>query len=367
MKRVLVLEPYYGGSHKQFLDGLQENVSAEYTMLTLPARKWKMRMQLSAPWFGAKVEELPLKERGFDTVLCSTFVDVGMLRAQLSRIKGWNENCRFLTYFHENQFIYPRRPGDKYFYQFTAINFNSALAADQIAFNSNFNRESFLSSCSKYVKSAADMDLSWTIDELREKSEVLYPGMDFTEFDNLGDKPENSVPVIVWNHRWEHDKDPQAFFDGLAELENEGVDFRLILLGQSFLHRPKCFEDALIQFRGKVVHSGFVASYSDYVSLLHRADIVVSTSIHEFYGIAVIEALRAGCVPVLPDRLSYPELFEKKFLYREGKFAASLKKALLFRARIDPLEVKRLTDRYSWKSVTEKYEKWLLDKKESLA
>ena len=47
---------------------------------------------------------------------------------------------------------------------------------------------------------------------------------------------------------------------------------------------------------------------ADYVKTLRRADWVLSTARHEFYGIAVAEALLAGCLPWLPDRLSYPEL-----------------------------------------------------------
>ncbi len=362
MTSVLVLEPYYGGSHQHFLDGLQEKIPAEYSLFTLPARKWKMRMQLSAPWFVSKIEELPLHKRWFDTVLCSTFVDVGMFRALVCRLQGWNPDARFLTYFHENQFAYPRQPGDKFFFQFTAINFNSALASDGIAFNSHFNRASFLKNCTKYVKAAADMELSWTLDALKGKSDVLYPGIDFTAIDDSGVKPENSVPVIVWNHRWEYDKNPEEFFKALVELEDKGIDFKLILLGQSFLNSPECFGKARIRFKEKIIHWGFAESYSEYVSLLQLGDIVVSTSLHEFYGIAVIEALRAGCVPVLPDRLSYPELFENNFLSGEGEFVKCLRNALLRREQLDSLEVKRLTDRFSWNSLSGRYENWLFNR-----
>ena len=52
-KHILVLESYYGGSHKSFLDGLQAHLPVHLTLVTLPARKWKMRMQLAAPWMAA--------------------------------------------------------------------------------------------------------------------------------------------------------------------------------------------------------------------------------------------------------------------------------------------------------------------------
>ncbi len=57
-----------------------------------------------------------------------------------------------------------------------------------------------------------------------------------------------------------------------------------------------------------------------------RKLIVVSTAWHEFFGISVIEAVRAGCRALLPRRLSYPELFPKEFLYDEGDFTSRLRK-----------------------------------------
>ncbi len=44
MVRVWALEPYYGGSHRQFLDGLSRHSSHEFSLLTLPGRHWKWRM-----------------------------------------------------------------------------------------------------------------------------------------------------------------------------------------------------------------------------------------------------------------------------------------------------------------------------------
>lgn len=75
---------------------------------------------------------------------------------------------------------------------------------------------------------------------------------------------------------------------------------------------------------------------AQYWSLLAACDVVVSTAKHEFFGVSVIEAVRAtsvfcacaalttlrataqvsvGLLPVCPHRLSYPELLPHALLY----------------------------------------------------
>ena len=46
---------------------------------------------------------------------------------------------------------------------------------------------------------------------------------------------------------------------------------------------------------------------------MSKTDVVVSSSMHEFFGISVVEALSAGAVPVLPKRLSYPEVVPEQW------------------------------------------------------
>lgn len=361
MKRILIVEPYYGGSHKQFLDGLVNLIPADFTLLTLPARKWKMRMQVAAPWAVQQLEEMSFDKRWFDLVICSTFIDVALFRALTVQLPGWNMDATIHIYLHENQFAYPSRIRDPGYFQFTSINFNSCLAADSLAFNSSFNLETFLSGCRKFLKSAADMKLDLLVDRLRSKSTVLHPGLNFDALDNMY-QIENSgsePPVIVWNHRWEHDKNPEEFFDALGHLQKKGYSFGLIVLGQSFANKPDCFVYAEKKFTKEIIHFGFVDHHEEYLKLLCQCDIVVSTAIHEFYGIAVIEAVRAGCIPVLPNRLSYPELFDNKYLYNSGKLLPHLELTIKKNERLSRDRAKSMTDVFSWRNLQKKYRNWL--------
>lgn len=355
---ILLLEPYYGGSHKAFLTGLQHYVDCRFTLVVLPARKWKMRMQLAAPWFAEQIISLIAKGDRFDAILTSTFIDVAVLRSLLA--------CRGIrlpldVYFHENQFSYPGQVPDPGAFQFSSINFTSALCADRIAFNSKYNLESFLAGIRGYLKKATDMELRYLEGRIREKSVVLYPGLDFRLIDAAAvpEKSNKNIPVVVWNHRWEHDKNPETFFHALFELAGN-YDFRIIVLGQQFRYQPEIFSLAKQKLADRLVHFGFADNEKEYADLLRRGDIIVSTARHEFFGMAVLEGVRAGCRPLVPDRLSYKELFAGKYRYPENGFKKHLQKLLVRNEPLSADEAVQMTEPYSWPVVADRYGNWLL-------
>ncbi len=363
MKRVLILEPYFGGSHKLFLEGIQKTVEAVFVLMTLPARKWKMRMQFSAIWFVQQIQELPVSERNFDAVLCSTFVDVAVFRALSAGIAGWNAEAVVKTYFHENQFAYPSQQKDISMRQFTSINCSTALASDGCAFNSRFNRDSFLQGVGQVIKFAADMKISSCANDILEKSVVLYPGMDYSFIDSISrGVADGGSPVIVWNHRWEHDKGPEIFFAALYCLQEKGVAFRLIVLGESYANMPACFAEAEKRLAEEIIHFGYAESRQNYAELLHQGDVLVSTAKHEFFGIAVLEGIRAGCYPLLPKSLSYPELYGDEFLYASGNLVAKLEEYLCNPVTMEKKTILRLTERFSWPLCKDEYTQWLFEK-----
>ena len=352
---ILLLEPYYGGSHQAFLTGLMQYIDCRFTLLSLPARKWKMRMQLAAPWFAEQIIALVAQRARFDAILTSTFLDVAVLRSLLA-CQGIR--LPLAVYFHENQFGYPGQVMDPGIFQFSSINFTSALCADRLAFNSWYNLESFLAGIRAYLRKATDMDLRYLEGRIRDKSVVLYPGMDFRQIDAAAVPEKDKIPVIVWNHRWEHDKDPDTFFQTLFALSGDH-DFRLIILGQQFRYQPEIFSRAKKILSDRLLHFGFAENGKEYACLLRRGDIVVSTARHEFFGMAVLEGVRAGCRPLVPDRLSYKELFAEKYRYPEHGFKKHLKKLLAGPEPLSATEAERMTEPYSWPVLAEQYRNWL--------
>lgn len=351
--RVLVVEPYFGGSHKIFLTELKRHLpSFEFVFLTLPPRKWKWRMRMAAPFMAV---QLPASQH-VDVILCSTFIDVACLRGLAP---AWVQHIPVLTYFHENQFAYPvqHKSGDEFHYGL--INYLSALASDGVAFNSNYNFTTFIQGCRSIEKRSPDMDFS-QIDSISEKSRVLYPGMDFQDLDKIKSMRLKGATCFVWNHRWEFDKNPNGFFKPFFKLHKKGIPFKLILLGESFQRYPEVFDTAHDLLGDQILHFGFAENRTTYLSWLKKGDVVVSTANHEFYGMAVIEAVRAGCRPVLPKRLSYPELFPSQYLYRsEGDLYQQLRELCLRGDEMRVTNSEELTDAFSWQGLALQYKEWL--------
>lgn len=352
--KILILEPYYGGSHRSFLDGL-EKLPFQFERMTLPPRKWKWRMRLSAPYYADKLRELDQK---FDLIICSTFVDVASFRGLAPR---WVADVPILTYFHENQFAYPTQVNDERDMHFALTNMTTALASDSLAFNSGYNLETFLEGIDKLLKKSYDMKLDNASARIRERSRILPPGIDFSAIDAAKEPEREGPPVIVWNHRWEHDKNPELFFNALIRLDREGIDFRLVVLGESFREHPPVFREALKKLSARILYSGYAESRDEYAGWLKQGDIIVSTAGHEFFGMAVIEAVRAGCRPLLPRRLSYPELFPVEFLYEEGEFVQRLKECILNRKRLSTERAAELTSAFSWDALAPSYRAWIMD------
>ncbi len=304
--RILALNSYHGGSHRTFLDGWARRSRHAFTTLTLPAYKWKWRMRHAAVTFADQVARLVAEGRRWDVVFCTDMLNLAEFRGLCPLAV-----CRLPTvvYFHENQLTYPNRHAGERDLHFAFTNMTTALAADRVWFNSAFHRNQFLAALDDLLPRMPDYQPCEAVDSIREKSIIHPPGIEPFPA-RPPRKPEPSR--ILWVSRWEHDKDPQTFFDALDVLVAQGCEFRLSVLGESFGQVPVCFEQARQRFSGFLDHWGYRPEREDYRAALAAADVVVSTAKHEFFGIAVLEAIAAGCFPIVPRRLAYPELLSEK-------------------------------------------------------
>lgn len=62
----------------------------------------------------------------------------------------------------------------------------------------------------------------------------------------------------------------------------------------------------------------------EYFDLLKKSKIAVSCASQETWGIAQQEALFRGCIPVIPNRLSYPEMYHALYRYETLEQAAEM-------------------------------------------
>ena len=305
---VALLEPYYGGSHAAFVDTLVKHSRHRFTLATMPPRKWKWRMRGAALWF-TQEDTAWMSAGPIDRILCNDMLSVADLRATLpDALKAVPTVC----YFHENQLSYPIPNEQDRDYQYGMTNLTSCLAADAVWFNSRFHLEDFLSAAEGLLRKMPDCVPGGLVDRVRAIASVVTPPVEVPV------APPGRVRVagpltILWCHRWEYDKNPEPFFDALIRLDRAGVPFRVVLLGEQFRTAPRVFGEAWSSLSKHIVHTGFLPGRADYQAMLASCDLVVSTAIQENFGIGIIEAILAGCQPLVPNRLAYPETIPSAF------------------------------------------------------
>src|SRR5262249_21149745 len=245
--------------------GYQRYSRHEVEILSLPGQWWQWRMQGGAVTLARLFMQSDLQP---DLIIVSDMLDLATFLALTRRRTA---NTPTVVYFHENQLTYPPGPRQRRDLRYGFINYASALVADAVFFNSDFHRDAFLDELPRLLKHYPDNNELQTVAQIEAKSQVLPLGLDLLRFDAFGPKPsfskQNSLAVILWNHRWEYDKNPVAFFNALYKLIDRGIEFKVIIAGENTRQKAEEFDEARQRLASRLIHFGYAEFFEDYAKL----------------------------------------------------------------------------------------------------
>ncbi|MCO4758020.1 MAG: DUF3524 domain-containing protein [Oceanospirillaceae bacterium] len=322
--KILLLSAYDAASHIYWRKALvAEFPEHDWQVLSLPPRyfSWRIRGNSLSWAFG----EQDILSQPYDLIIATSMTDLSALKGMAPQLAA----IPTLVYFHENQFAYPESGREFGSVEPKILNIYTALAADRVLFNTEYNRSTFLSGARKLLKKLPDQVPTGLIDQLSARCEVVHvplPDSLYVASPSESDptiawctkQPADKRPLrLIWAARWEFDKGPDRLLAILQVLEQRGIDFRLCVLGERFRHSPKDFDQIETEFAHRLDQFGYAESREEYLNWLHAGDVMLSTATHEFQGLSVLEAVAMGCIPVLPGREVYPELFSPSYLYKD--------------------------------------------------
>lgn len=356
---VVLVEPWLGGSHETWARGFAATSRHRVRIVSHEDGPWRWRLQASSVTLAAELAHTCRREP-MDVLLVSSMTDLAQLLGIARHTVG---DTPVVHYRHESQLLYPEAVGARISKGIRLQEWASLVAADRVVFNSEYHRSTLLDVLPALLDDAPDHPHHGRLPALAAASSVLPVGVDLSE---LRARPPvgRDVPVVIFNHRWHHDKAPDVALDALAEVAARGVAFELVMCGADDLPDDRPVRRRLAHLGERVRHVGEL-DRDAYVEALHDADVVLSTATQECFGVAVVEAVAAGCVPVLPDRLSYPELIPTRY-HREVLYGTDGLTDHLVRVLRDVGAARRRiagladdTGRFDWSIVAAAYDQLL--------
>jgi len=307
-KNIWLLSAYRSDSHAAWADWLVANFKQfNWSKVELSGRHFRWRIRGNPlSWLNKLPENNP------DLILATSMVDLATLKGLNPRLV----NIPCLYYFHENQFAYPISKHQLESIEPKMVQLYGALSADLCFFNSAFNQSSFLQGVDNLLNKLPDEVPPHIVELLAQKSQVLP-----VVIQPIKQTQEKNKKLILWNHRWEYDKAPEIFYQALLILKERKIEFQLALLGSRHIQKSPALQQIETELDPYILYNAKV-SKTDYQKILSQSALVVSTAIHEFQGLSMLEAVSAGAVPVVPNDLCYQEQYPEFYRYPAGDYGA---------------------------------------------
>jgi glycosyltransferase involved in cell wall biosynthesis len=344
---VLYFEPLYiSGSHEQIARGYIGHSRHNVSFIGRPVLTNWMDNVL----YGSKVLASCVNPSttDLDGIIATEMSSYGHASTMCQLL--WSQKLFLVLLYLEHEFAWPQSSDAKTVLAvLPMLTLASTAVANKAIFQSKYSFQSFIDGAKKIVTPAE-------VDKIEAKSQIVTAGVDFAALEKHRVEKNNEIPTILFNHRSDYDKNWPQFLDAVSVLHSEGMKFDLILTGSPDEKGLEKLNDQIVGLQDHIKHVGYVESREEYAKLLWESDIVCSTAIQECFGISVVEAMSCDCFPILPNRLTYPELIPSEYHGRHlfnsfDELVQMLRGAIANHATLKQASLRRYMEKFDWSIV----------------
>lgn len=159
----------------------------------------------------------------------------------------------------------------------------------------------------------------------KTKTKVYPFGIDGIKFP----KPKTHKTFdVVFPHRLELDKGVDEFIEIVKEMKE--ISFLITCPQEEDVISKNIYHTQLK--KKKNVSFTYGQNYEQHLKSLSNCKIVLSCARQENFGYSILKSIKCGAIPVLPNRLCYPEMYDRFDLYKNRKECILKIKAILEKA-----------------------------------
>ena len=301
-KNIIVVPPYYEGTSFQ---DIAESLKEASKKISLPIKFIGYDLPLKNNFNGEFLDDKRYVIG--QSSLLKKLINFGPI-SKILFLDFFNPGIDLVKYFHEQQ---------KYNCKYGALlHGGSFLKYDLYSFEWIKNFELGWFEIYNTVYAPSNFLVAALPCKFQEKTKVFPWGLDnFTE-----QRYKNAKTIdVIFPHRMNGDKG----IDDLIDIVSKMPDVKFVVTSPQNKNafRKSCYYKSMNKYKN--IAFLFGQSEKEHIKTLSKAKIVLSCAEQENFGYAVMKAMLSGCIPVLPNRLCYPEFFDNAFLYNNIREATN--------------------------------------------